>query len=160
MNGGSVCSPQPLCPRFSKLTTIFFIQYQKMTMVNLGNSWLNIWLHERTPYMLSNALRLCSRFQWPEILIRNCVRAYKNRTWQCIAKKILETIDTNHCTREKIRISTLGSIFVFLHLSTPNCELLLKFPNPFLMSPSFAKKRDFIWGTKILKTTTKPKSCW
>ena len=28
MNGGSVCSPRPLCPRFSKPTTIFFIQFQ------------------------------------------------------------------------------------------------------------------------------------
>ena len=68
---------------------------QNMTIINLGNIWLNIWLHERTPYLLSNALPLCSRFQRPEILIQNPVRACKNRTWQCIAKKILETIDTN-----------------------------------------------------------------
>ena len=86
-----------------------------------------------------------------EILIQNPVRFCKNRTYKCIAKKILKIIGTNDWG--KIRISTLGSKFVFLHLSTQNCELLLKFPNPFLISPSFAKKSAFIWSTKILKNS-------
>ena len=54
-------------------------------------------------------------------------------------------------TGEKIRIATLGSKFVFLHLSTQNCELLLKFPNPFLIFPFICKKKCFYLGYQNTK---------
>ena len=42
--------------------------------------------------------------------------------------------------------------FFSLPLSPLNCELLLKFPNPFLISPSFAKKTCFYLGYQNTKT--------
>ena len=154
MNGGSVCSPRPLCPRISKPTAIFFIQFQ-ICKTEHDNAQQRKYLTEylatwkdalfviqcitslfSIPTARDSHPKSCSSLQKPNLTM-HCKENDRNKWHKWLV--------------EKIRISTLGGKFVFRHISRPNCELLLKFPNSFLIAPSFAKKTRFYLGYQNTK---------